>query len=77
MMPEMTGMDLYDAVVSRHPDCAKRFVFMTGGAFTPRATEFLAKLSAPLLEKPFDARSLQSALDLCPPDRPVVVADPA
>jgi PAS domain S-box-containing protein len=64
MMPDMTGMDLYEMVAARHPALAQRFVFMTGGAFTPRATEFLAKMSAPLLEKPFDANSLHTAIEL-------------
>jgi hypothetical protein len=31
-----------------------RIVFMTGGAFTPRAREFLARLPNLRLEKPFD-----------------------
>jgi hypothetical protein len=31
-----------------------RFVFLTGGAFTPRAREFLDRLPGRHLEKPFD-----------------------
>ena len=73
MMPGMTGMDLFDAVSARHPALARKFVFMTGGAFTARATEFLARLEAPLLEKPFDLRSLTDALEL----RPRSSVDPA
>jgi CheY-like chemotaxis protein len=37
MMPEMTGMDLYEELRERLPDCAARMVFLSGGAFTPRA----------------------------------------
>ena len=44
MMPDMTGMDLYAEVARRHPGLERRFIFMTGGAFTPRATEFLAQV---------------------------------
>jgi len=33
-------------------------VFLTGGAFTPRAQEFLARIANPRLEKPFDIDEL-------------------
>jgi signal transduction histidine kinase/ActR/RegA family two-component response regulator len=52
MMPDLTGMDLHEKVVDARPDLADRFVFMTGGAFTARARNFLARLSVPVLEKP-------------------------
>ena len=56
MMPNMTGMDLYEAVLAS-PQAAQSdaFVFMTGGAFTPRARDFLERVGAPCLEKPFDS----------------------
>jgi PAS domain S-box-containing protein len=60
MMPGMTGMDLYDHVQRERPEMARRFVFMTGGAFTPRAHEFLARVEAPLMEKPFGRRALEA-----------------
>lgn len=62
MMPEMTGCDLYDLVCSDRPELRNRFVFMTGGAFTPRASQFLAEVSCPLIEKPFAAETLRAAL---------------
>jgi CheY-like chemotaxis protein len=53
MMPEMSGMDLFGAVKEVAAEQAERFVFMTGGAFTPRAQEFLAAIGdARTLEKP-------------------------
>jgi PAS domain S-box-containing protein len=67
MMPDMTGMDLYEAVATRHPALARRFVFMTGGAFTARASAFVASMSVPLLEKPFDALTLARVLRVTPP----------
>jgi PAS domain S-box-containing protein len=66
MMPGMTGMDLYDEVQRTRPELAGRFVFMTGGAFTPRAREFLARVEAPLMEKPFDRRALEAMVGLTP-----------
>ena len=41
MMPEMTGMDLYDELAPRAPAQAERIIFMTGGAFTAARAEFL------------------------------------
>ena len=63
MMPEMTGMDLHAAVAERRPALAARFVFMTGGAFTPRAAEFLATVPNPRLDKPFDLDALRAVVD--------------
>jgi PAS domain S-box-containing protein len=53
MMPDVTGMDLYRRVRDEKPGFERRIVFMTGGAFTPRAAEFLASVDNPRLEKPF------------------------
>lgn len=55
MMPHVTGMDLYEQVRAQDPHMAQRFVFMTGGAFTPRARTFLSDVDNRCLEKPFDA----------------------
>jgi PAS domain S-box-containing protein len=54
MMPLMTGMEFYTRLSAAAPHQADRIVFMTGGAFTPRAREFLARLPNLRLEKPFD-----------------------
>jgi PAS domain S-box-containing protein len=62
MMPDMTGMDLFAEVARRHPGLERRFIFMTGGAFTPRATEFLAQVPNRRLEKPFETAVLKAAV---------------
>ena len=62
LMPEMTGMDLYDELVRRAPEHAARVVFMSGGSFTPRARDFLERVTNPRLEKPFDTQSLLALL---------------
>lgn len=62
MMPEMTGMDLHAAIAEKTPRLAERFVFLTGGAFTPRARAFLERSSNPLLEKPFETEALLEAI---------------
>jgi len=56
MMPDCTGMDLYEQVDGACPQLREKFIFMTGGVFTERAREFLSTVQAPVLEKPFDAQ---------------------
>ncbi len=62
MMPVVTGMDLYAEVLRTAPRLASRLVFMTGGAFTPRARAFLESIGNPCLEKPLDMGKLRSIL---------------
>jgi CheY-like chemotaxis protein len=54
MMPLMTGMEFHTRLAALVPEQADRIVFMTGGAFTARAREFLTRLPNLRLEKPFD-----------------------
>lgn len=59
MMPEMNGIDIYQALRLNRPGYERRIVFMTGGAFTHEAERFLGQTPNPRLEKPFDLRSLR------------------
>lgn len=62
MMPRVTGDRCYERVLEIAPEQARRFVFMTGGAFTPSARAFLEKTNAPLIEKPFDLSLLRNVI---------------
>jgi len=62
MMPDVSGMDVWDRVMRERPELASRFIFMTGGAFTPKSRDFLATLTNPLLDKPFDRAKLRAVL---------------
>lgn len=62
MMPGMTGMDLHEWLVTRDEALARRIVFMTGGAFTPKASDFLSHMTVATLEKPFDSAKLEQAI---------------
>jgi PAS domain S-box-containing protein len=59
MMPQMTGMELHAAVSAIAPEMAERFVFLTGGAFTPAAREFLDRSALRWVEKPFEPADLR------------------
>ena len=62
MMPEVSGMDLYERVSETRPALASRFVFMTGGAFTERAREFLKAHRLRRIEKPFTLERVEELL---------------
>jgi signal transduction histidine kinase len=58
MMPEMDAPVLFEEVRRVAPAQAERMVFVTGGAFTVRAREFLESVPNPRLGKPFDVEAL-------------------
>jgi PAS domain S-box-containing protein len=60
MMPDMTGMDLHAELSRTHPEVAERMVFLSGGAFTEAAREFLRRVPNPQVEKPFDPQELRA-----------------
>lgn len=62
MMPGMSGIELFRALRSRSPGMEQRLVFMTGGAFTSEAEEFLDEVSNARVEKPFDFASVDRLL---------------
>ncbi|HEY8040055.1 MAG TPA: ATP-binding protein [Polyangiaceae bacterium] len=62
MMPTMSGMDVYEAIVAVDAEQARRMVFMTGGAFTPRAAQFLESVENTRIEKPLDRAALRAAI---------------
>ena len=62
MMPEMTGMALHAWLEARSPALAARMTFVTGGAFTDEAREFLERHGDRRLEKPFDVAALRAAV---------------
>ncbi|HLL24161.1 MAG TPA: ATP-binding protein, partial [Kofleriaceae bacterium] len=59
MMPQVTGMEMHAELVRLAPEQAKSVVFLTGGAFTSAAREFLDQVTNRRLEKPFDLKELR------------------
>ncbi len=58
MMPEMDAPLLYEEIRRIAPAQAEQMVFVTGGAFTLRAREFLESVPNAQLGKPFDVEAL-------------------
>jgi PAS domain S-box-containing protein len=63
MMPGMSGIDFYNELIRVAPDLRAKTVFMTGGAFSQRAREFLEQTKCLCIEKPFEVRELREAVD--------------
>jgi len=61
MMPEMSGMQVYDAIRKHDAAQAQRMVFMTGGSFAPSAREFLDRVGNLVLAKPFSIEEIRAA----------------
>lgn len=58
MMPGMSGTALHEWLTTRYPKLASHVVFMSGGVFTPKVAEYVAKAGNLRIEKPFDAALL-------------------
>jgi PAS domain S-box-containing protein len=58
MMRPTSGMDVHRWLLENYPVLAGRVVFLTAGAFTPRARSYLEKVENLWLEKPFDTTNL-------------------
>jgi two-component system, cell cycle sensor histidine kinase and response regulator CckA len=63
MMPVMTGLELHQEVRTRFPLLAERFIFITGGPFTPEARELFDQVKNPCIQKPFTPADLAQVLE--------------
>ena len=63
MMPKMSGVELHGWLVEKDPALAKRVVFVTGGAFTPKTREYLSKVGNIRLEKPFESANFRKIVN--------------
>lgn len=63
MLPDISGMDVFEQARAFANGSHERFVFMTGGSFSPRVFKFLRDNEVPCLEKPFTAEQLKEVID--------------
>ena len=63
MMPELTGIDVYRRRSAMAPPFDHRMVFLTGGAFTPRAHALAGTIRDEQVDEPFVATTLQETVD--------------
>jgi signal transduction histidine kinase/CheY-like chemotaxis protein len=62
MMPDLTGMDVYEEIEKTQPRLAERFVFISGGGVTERSRRFIEQHADRVLPKPIDSRQLAKLL---------------
>jgi PAS domain S-box-containing protein len=60
MMPSMTGIEFYEELLATRPELAPRVVFLTGGAMTSKAAEFLRIVPNERVQKPFGVNDLRT-----------------
>jgi CheY-like chemotaxis protein len=54
MMPELSGIQLYERLCQERPEVTDRILFMSGGAFGEEAEAFVHRLGIRVYEKPWD-----------------------
>jgi PAS domain S-box-containing protein len=62
MMPEMSAAEVWDRLADTQPEILARVVLLTGGAFTREAQAFVDRSQAPVVDKPFSARTLRDVV---------------
>ena len=63
LMPEVSGIDFYRELGLRHPSLLDRVIFLSGGANTDVAREFLHSVDNQCLKKPPQRSELLAAID--------------
>ena len=63
MMPELGGEQVYQFALHQSTTLAQRFVFISGGAFTPRGKDFLSSIPTPFFKKPVSPQLLLDAIE--------------
>jgi CheY-like chemotaxis protein len=64
LMPELDGLDFYDALVARSPYLRSRVVFLTGAARDPVVHQSLEDRGVPLINKLEDLQIVLDAVRL-------------
>ena len=61
--PGRAGKALYDELLRRSPEQARRVVFLTGGTFAPRMVDFLASIPNRRIGQPSEVRELRGLVN--------------
>ena len=62
MMPDLDGVSLHEELQKTRPEIAERMVFVTGGAFSAKARDFLENTKNRCLQKPYDVKEVRAAI---------------
>ena len=61
-MPDLTGQDVYERLREVDPEMSRRLIFITGGAVTETAQQFLQEADKVCLSKPFTLTEFRAAI---------------
>ncbi len=62
MMSDMSGPLIFERAVARDAKLRERFVFLTGGSFTPRARAFIEDTTNVVIQKPYDVTRIRKLI---------------
>jgi signal transduction histidine kinase/ActR/RegA family two-component response regulator len=63
MMPDLTGIEVYDQLAVARPDLLPRLIISTGDISSEAVASFRSRATGPFLEKPFELAALADLLD--------------
>lgn len=67
LLPDVSGLEVFQRTVAAEPSYRNRFVVATGAATMPSVAAFLAEFAGPVLRKPVTGAQLVSAIRACLP----------
>jgi CheY-like chemotaxis protein len=62
MMPQMTGIELFERAIEVRGELARRWIFVTGGTLTDDIDSALERIGAPIVTKPIARSDLLEAV---------------
>jgi CheY-like chemotaxis protein len=65
LLPDVSGMEVYQRAVAAEPSYRQRFAIATGASMMPKVSAFLATFKGPVLQKPVQPAQLNAALRTC------------
>ena len=60
IMPEVSGVEVWERLGELRPEARSKLVFMTGGDFSGKSANFMDSVSVRRLEKPFSIKALRA-----------------
>jgi CheY-like chemotaxis protein len=65
LLPDVSGMEVYQRAVAAEPSYRQRFAVATGAWAIPKVSAFLSTFTGPVLHKPVQPAQLSAALHAC------------
>jgi len=62
MMPDVSGIEVFEGLRASHPGRTASIVFITGGSFTERAQAFRTSVPNTFVSKPFDLQQIREVV---------------